>query len=71
MSTSIISWKEKSLTQIIASIQKNKNDTIITKYNLKNAPPLKIYRKEIFNPSSKSSRLGISINIMILITTTL
>jgi hypothetical protein len=42
-----VSWKGKTFTQISATIQKNKNDGILTKYNLKNAPPLKIYRKEI------------------------
>jgi len=60
----IVSWKNQTFTQIIASIQLNRNDTIISPYNLRRAPPLKIYRKEISrnNQSSQSSRLGIRIN---------
>jgi hypothetical protein len=58
MATSFIHWKEKTLTQILASVQKNKNDSITAP---RNAQPLKIYRKEIFEPSS-SSRLGVTIN---------
>ena len=59
--SSIVSWKDKSLTQIVASIQKNTNTSTIDKYNIRNAPPLKIYRKEISEPSNKSSRLGVTI----------
>jgi hypothetical protein len=57
--TSFIHWKAKSLTQILASVQKNKNDTTIAP---RNAQPLKIYRKEISEPSNISSRLGVTVN---------
>ena len=40
-------WKGKTFTQITSNLQKNRNTSIITKYNLKLAQPLKIYRKEI------------------------
>ena len=57
------SWKEQTFNQILASIQLNKNKTILTPYNLKNAPPLKIYRKEIGVPTNNTtSRIGITIN---------
>jgi hypothetical protein len=60
MATSFIHWKEKSLTQILASVQKNKNDTTVAP---RNAQPLKIYRKEICeSPNTSSSRLGVTIN---------
>lgn len=62
----LISWKNKSFVQIVSSIQKNKNDSIQTPYNLKNAQPLKHYRREIFNsnniPLNTTSRLGITID---------
>ena len=44
-------WKDKSFNQILTTIRKNKNDSIITPRNMHNAPPLKLYRKEI-NPST-------------------
>lgn len=67
MVTSVISWKDKTLVQILASIKKNENTMILTKGNLHNAPPIKHYRKEIqftanaTNPT-KSSKLGITIH---------
>ena len=62
MYSSIIPWKTTSTTYITSSIQKNKNDAILTKYNLHNAPPLKIYRKEIIqNSNSTNSRSGMTI----------
>jgi hypothetical protein len=61
--SSHIKWKGQTLNQILTTIHRNENTTIISGENLKNAPPLKIYRKEI-DPSktSKSSKLGITIN---------
>ena len=57
------SWKGKTITQIMSSIQKNKNSTIITKDNLDKAQPLKIYRKEIASTKIGSvQRTGISID---------
>lgn len=58
--TSNQSWKGQNFTQIISSIQLNKNSSILTPYNLTLPPPLKIYRKEIL-PVTNSSRLGITI----------
>ena len=63
-SSSIISWKDKTLVQIVASVQMNENNTILTKRNLHNAPPIKHYRKEIttnVNPM-KSSKLIMKID---------
>jgi hypothetical protein len=59
----IVPWKKETFTQLLPSVQLNKNTTIITPYNLRKAGPLKLYRKEIalFKPHSKSSRLGITI----------
>jgi hypothetical protein len=60
--SSSVSWKELNFTKILASIQMNKNSTILSKENLKNAPPLKIYRKEIGKPNDNTtSRIGITI----------
>ena len=61
--SSHITWKDKTLSQIITTFRKNENTGIITGENLSKAPPLKIYRKEL-SPSSnfKSSKIGISIN---------
>jgi hypothetical protein len=61
--SSNISWKEKSLYQIISSVKMNTNSTIISPENLHKSPPLKIYRRES-TPHLKtncSSRLGITI----------
>lgn len=62
MSSHVI-WKDKTFNQILTTIRKNDNNTIISPANMHNAPPLKIYRKEI-SPSItvKSSRIGITIN---------
>jgi hypothetical protein len=61
--TSIISWKGKTLNQILTTVRKNENSTIITAENIHRSPPLKIYRKETnSNVKSKSSKLGITIN---------
>ena len=49
-----IPWKGKTFNQLTTNIQKNKNDTIISKYNLKLAQPLKIYRKEIVSATITS-----------------
>jgi hypothetical protein len=49
--SSNITWKDKSFNQILTTIRKNKNDSILTPRNMHNAPPLKLYRKEI-NPST-------------------
>lgn len=61
--SSHVTWKDKTLNQILSSIRKNENTGDLTNKNLRNPQPLKIYRKEI-TPSStvKSSRLGITIN---------
>lgn len=57
------SWKGKTFNQITSNIQKNQNSTILTKYNLYLAPPLKIYRKEIVStPITTCSRRNISID---------
>lgn len=65
-SSSIISWKDKTLVQIVASVQMNENNTILTKRNLHNAPPIKHYRKEIQSTTNvnpmKSSKLGMKID---------
>lgn len=63
--SSHINWKGNTLTQIVATVRKNENSSSLTGENLKRAPPLKIYRKEI--PSSLdcgSSKLGITINAL-------
>lgn len=62
--SSHISWKDKTFIQVITSINKNKNGTIINRRNMHNPPPLKIYRKEIpvLTVQSKSSRLSVSIS---------
>ena len=64
MVTSVISWKDKSLVQVLASFEKNKNTMILTKSNLHNAPPIKHYRKEIplISNSVNSSKLGTTID---------
>ena len=64
MMASNISWKDKTFSQVLTSINKNKNGTIISRRNMHNAPPLKIYRKEIpiLTVPSKSSRLNVSIS---------
>jgi hypothetical protein len=57
------SWKGKTITQLMSSIQKNKNNTILTKINLDKSQPLKIYRKEIAStPINSVQRTGISID---------
>ena len=57
------SWKGKTITQIMSSIQKNKNTSIISKINLDKAQPLKIYRKEIASTANTSiQRSAISID---------
>ena len=57
------SWKGKTIQQIMSTIQKNKNSTIITKTNLDKAQPLKIYRKEIASTAITSvQRTAISID---------
>ena len=57
------SWKGKTITQLMSSIQKNKNNTILTKMNLDKPQPLKIYRKEIASiTNSTVQRTGISID---------
>lgn len=64
VSSSNVSWKDKSLVQIVSSVQMNENNNILTKTNLHNAPPLKHYRKEIQflkNPLH-SSKLGMTID---------
>ena len=61
--SSFVSWKGKTLNQILTKVQKNENSTIITPGNMHLAPPLKIYRKETnYNTQSKSSKMGITIN---------
>jgi hypothetical protein len=51
------SWKGTTFNQITPVFQQNHNSTILTKYNLKLAQPLKIYRKEIAStPSLTCSR---------------
>ena len=58
-----ISWKGKTFDQILTTVRKNENSTIITPGNMHLAPPLKIYRKETnSNIKTKSSKLGITIN---------
>ena len=59
-----ITWKDKTFSQVLTSINNNKNGTIISRRNMHNAPPLKIYRKEIsiLTVPSKSSRLNVSIS---------
>ncbi len=62
MSTNI-SWKGKTIDQILTTVRKNENSTIITAENMHLSPPLKIYRKEInSNVKIKSSKLGITLN---------
>ena len=51
----MISWKDKNLVQILSSVQKNKNDSNLTKSNLHNAPPIKHYRKEIQNNNNNNN----------------
>lgn len=57
------SWKAQTFNQIIKTIRKNENNSVLSTRNLHLAPPLKIYRKET-TPSTtiKSSRTGITIN---------
>jgi len=47
----VFQWKGKTFTQITSNIQKNTNSSIISKYNLRLAQPLKIFRKEIASTS--------------------
>lgn len=62
MSSHVI-WKDKTFNQVLKTIRKNENNSVISHENLHNAPPLKIYRKEITSSNTnKSSRLGITIN---------
>jgi hypothetical protein len=57
------SCKGKTINQIMSSIQKNKNSTIITKTNLDKPQPLKIYRREIASTDITSvQRTSISID---------
>ena len=59
------SWKGTTFNQLTTNTQKNTNTTILSKYNLKLAQPLKIYRKEIVSaPISACSRRMISIDEM-------
>ena len=61
--SSNISWKDKTFDQILTTVRKNENSTIITAKNMHLSPPLKIYRKETnSNVKTKSSKLGITIN---------
>ena len=66
MVSSIISWKDKTLVQILSSVQMNQNNNVLTKSNLHKASPIKHYRKEIpFTTnivSTKSSTLGMKID---------
>ena len=56
-------WKGKTFNQITTVFQQNQNSTILSKYNLRLAQPLKIYRKEIAStPSLSCSRQQISID---------
>lgn len=55
-------WKGKTYQQLSASMKKNTNSQILTPYNMKNAPPLKIYRKEIVTSNSHSTSRKISID---------
>ena len=58
-----ILWKGKTLNQLTTIFQKNQNSTIISKYNLRLAQPLKIYRKEIASvPVVLCSRQHVSID---------
>lgn len=56
-------WKGKTFNQLTTVLQQNQNSTIISKYNLKLAQPLKIYRKEIAAvPILSCSRQHVSID---------
>jgi len=57
-------WKGNTFKQIISNTQKNTNGTILSKYNLKLAQPLKIYRKEIVSVPINSCRRFVSIDEM-------
>ena len=58
-----ILWKGTTMNQLTTVFQQNKNSTIISKYNLKLAQPLKIYRQEIASvPIISCSRQHISID---------
>ena len=58
-------WKGKTFNQIVSTLQKNQNSTVISKYNLKLAQPLKIYRKEIATlPISSCSQRYVSVDEM-------
>lgn len=58
-----ILWKGTTMNQLTTSLQQNQNSTIISKYNLKLAQPLKIYRKEIASvPITSCSHQHISID---------
>ena len=49
----IMNWKGRTFQQLTPGLQKNTNSTILSKYNLKLAQPLKIYRKEIASTQLK------------------
>ena len=56
--------KGNILKPITSNVQKNTNSTILSKYNLKLAQPLKIYRKEIVSVSMNSCNRFVSIDEM-------
>ena len=56
--------KGNILKQITSNVQKNTNSTILSKYNLKLAQPLKIYRKEIGSVPMNSCNRFVSIDEM-------
>ena len=58
-------WKKKTFNQITSYIQMNKNTVKLTKQNMRNPMPLKIYRKEIASVQithPKNQRIGVSID---------
>ena len=56
-------YKGKTFNQLTTVLQQNQNSTIISKYNLTLAQPLKIYRKEIASvPTMSCSRQHVSID---------
>ena len=57
-------WKGNTFKQIISNTQKNTNGTILSKYNLRLAQPLKIYRKEIVSVPINSCSRFVSIDEM-------
>lgn len=61
----IMNWKGLTFQQLTPGLQKNTNSTILSKYNLKLAQPLKIYRKEIASTQLKAcNQRNISIDDM-------